>query len=265
MIFTKEQILKRFTKTEDKLFISKILDKAEKCITEKCFVGTDFVDPYQRGMIEKTFSGNKDINCTFFGGFTGAERVIVILHPNFMSFNEESNGSVFLKRLNVELRENHKMSHRDFLGSLMSLGIKREKIGDILISNNSCDIIILSEIADYIKYNLNRISNTKVSPEFKNLDEIEKPDTKTRDISTTVASLRIDCVSSAGFGLSRTKIVDIIKSERLYLNWEIPNGTTRQVKEGDIISIRGKGRVIVEKIGGKTKKDRIGILIKRFI
>jgi RNA-binding protein YlmH len=123
----------------------------------------------------------------------------------------------------------------------------------------------LKEISDFIKYNLEKVSNVKVDIKEVEEDELEVPESKVKEIRTTVPSLRLDSVSSAGFGISRSKIAELIKNERLSHNWETTDSVTKQVKEGDTISIRGKGKVVLEKIEGKTRKDRIFIILKKFV
>jgi len=157
------------------------------------------------------------------------------------------------------------VSHRDYLGSLIGLGIKREKIGDILIKDEHCLVIVENDVADYIKYNLEKVGNIKVELDYVGLDSLQAREQKVKEIRTTVASLRLDSVASAGFGMSRSKVQEYIRAEKVNLNWETTTSLKKSVKEGDLISIRGKGRVLVQEIGGTTKKDRISVYLKKFI
>ena len=167
--------------------------------------------------------------------------------------------------MNITYNNRDPLSHRDFLGSLMGLGIKREKIGDILVRDDNCSIIVMEDIAEYLSYNLNKVGNSKVTIELKDVDELEVPEPKTKVLNTTVTSLRLDSVSSAGFGISRSKMVEYIKSEKVSLNWDVTSSLTRLVQQGDTISVRGKGRMVVESIGKTTKKGRIGVVLKKLI
>lgn len=259
----KEEILKKVAKIEDKLLISKILDKAVKSEYVKEFMHSDFLDPYQRKIIGRALQDCEEINYTFYGGYEEAERMIVVFSPNFVPLEHDFFDIV--KIIHIDLKHRDSLTHRDYLGALMSLGIKREKIGDILVREESCDIIILTEISEYIRYNLDKIGNVKVDSEVKDADEINIPAARVKEIKATVASLRLDCIASAGFGISRSKIAELIKAERVHLNWEATDSLTKQVQEGDTLSIRGKGRVVLEKIVGNTKKGRIGLVIKKLI
>lgn len=265
----KDSILKRVLKLDDKLFISKLLDKAFRAGKSGIVSHSDFLDPYQKSIFQKVFSGLSDINYVLDGGYAGAEREIAVFCPDFVVLDEFDYTDYVDKRpisvLQVEVKNASGLTHRDYLGSLMGLGIKREKIGDILVRAEGCNIFVLSEIADYIIYNLNKIADSKAVVQIGDLDEVEIPDSKVREINSTVASLRLDSVASAGFGISRSKITEFIKAQKVNLNWETIDSLTKQVKEGDTISIRGKGRVILQEVGGTTKKGRIGVVLKKLL
>jgi RNA-binding protein YlmH len=265
-MLNKEFILKKIPKIEDKLLVSKILDKAIKAENSVRETHSDFLDPYQAALVQKVLSEFDNIDYSFDGGYEGAERSIVVFRPDFvLSEDDNTERNRYFKLISVSLNRKNRFSHRDCLGSLMGLGIKREKVGDILVYTDSCDIIVLNEVAEYIRYSLTSVGSTRVAVEIKMTDQLKAPEPKIKEINTTLASLRMDCVASAGFGISRSKAADFIKAEKLNLNWEMINSLTRQVKEGDTISIRGKGKLVLEKINGKTKKDRISVLIKKYV
>lgn len=265
-MLNKELILKKVNKTEDKLFVAKLLDKAQRAEKQKCITYSDFLNPHQRTLAEKIFSECDEVDYFFNGGFPGADRALIFFRPDFM-FGEEYDfsGNEVFSFLKLEVRTRESLSHRDYLGSLMSIGIKREKTGDILVSDEGCFIIVLKEISDFIKYNLEKVSNVKVDIKEVEESELKVPESKVKEIRATVASLRLDCVSGAGFEVSRSKVAEFIKGERLNLNWETTDNISKQVKEGDTISIRGKGKVVLEKIEGKTRKDRTVIILKKFV
>lgn len=263
-MINRDIILKRITKIEDKLFVSKVLDKAEKCEKVDKLIHTDFIDPHQKKLIQNILSQIKGLNFIFSGGFDGAERVVLFFCPDFI-LPEESNYEEIFKVLCINVKGKESLTHRDFLGSLMGLGIKREKIGDIVIKEDGCRIVVLIEIADFIIYNLSKVGNSKVSIDVVGLDNIKSTQTDVKEVNSTIASLRLDCVASAGFGISRTKIAEYIKSDKVNLNWDPTDDPTKTVKQGDTISLRGKGRIVLETVGRVTKKGRIGIVLKKYI
>ena len=258
-------VLNRISKIEDKLLVAKILDRHTLAERIGKSTNSEFLDPYQRSILEKSFElcGIKDY--FFFGGFSGAERTVVVFCPNNMPENIDREFSDLFEVLHIKPKLRDNLSHRDYLGSFMGLGIKREKIGDILVRDDFCYVVVLKDIAEYIKYNLTKVGNVHVEVQTIDIDELDIPQPKVKEISSTVASLRLDSVASVGFGMSRSKIADFIRAEKVYVNWETSNSVKKLVKECDTISIRGKGRVVLEKIGNTTKKDRIHILMKKFI
>lgn len=261
----RDALLRSFSRNEDRLLIARILDRYSLYEKSKSTTHSDFLDPYQRNIVKKALDAGDICDYSFYGGFEGAERTIVVFCPNNVPKNNDPVWNNLLRFVKVELKTRESFSHRDYLGALMGLGIKREKIGDILVKEDFCIMAVMDEIADYILFNLLKVGRAKVSVRTVEPEELIEVEPKAIEISRTVASLRLDSVAGAGFGISRSKIADLIKAEKVSLNWEITSLVTKQVKEGDTISVRGKGRVVLEKIGNNTKKDRIHVILKKFV
>ncbi len=259
----KDTLLKRVTKNEDRLLASKILDKAMTSFKSRAPVYTDFLDPHQAKIVEALLSDSDEVNYMFDGGYPGAERVVAVFRPNFIS-DDETFVSPF-KYVTLIPGGRDALTHRDYLGAVLGLGIRRDKIGDILVKDESCEIVVLGDISEYLKYNLSKVGNINVEIRIDENLKTGPSEVKVKEIKATVASLRLDSVASSGFGVSRSKMADYIKAERVSLNWEITNSITKLVKEGDTISIRGKGRVLVESVGGVTKKGRTCLILKKFV
>lgn len=281
-----DRALKNISKIEEKILVKKILDKYYLYEKTGNSTHSDFLDPYQQKLMEKVLNtmGIKDYS--FFGGYEGAERAVVVFCPmvvpsrvELKSWNDEDHlidkGNdipsfywelqELFTTLKLAPKQRNTFSHRDYLGSLMGLGIKREKIGDILVEEEFCLIVVLKEIAEFIQYNLTKVGNTTVDINVVENGELKIFEPRTKEINSTVASLRVDCIASAGFGISRNKIAQLIKSQRMYLNWELVSSPSKMVEGGDTISIKGKGRVVLDDIGKLTKKNRIHVLLKKFI
>ncbi|NMB34469.1 MAG: RNA-binding protein [Clostridium sp.] len=252
-------------KSEDKILIASVLDKYS--LFEKTGIATNsnFLDPYQRVAVERIFKANGIRDHSFYGGFPCAERTIVFFSPDNVPKNELFYFPDVLRFLCIKPKTRCYLSHRDYLGSLMGLGIKREKIGDILVEDDFSHVVVLEDIVDYIKYNLEKVGNSRIEIQEVPADKISLPKPKMKEIASTVASLRLDSIAGVGFNMSRSKIAKFIKSEKVYLNWEMVSNVAKPVTEGDIISIRGKGRVILKSVGRTTRKERIHILLKKFI
>lgn len=258
----KNTLIKMVSKLEDRVMVSRLLDKVEQC-RYSSFAYSDFLSPYEAAIAKRVLDKVKDVFYTFIGGYEGAERVIAAISSDFIDENDVIN-SAPLSFIRITPSIEKKLSHRDYLGSLLGLGLRREKIGDILVCDSHADVIVIDKIAEYIMYNMDKIGSVKVSCELLNMYEYTAPQKKEKLINTTVASLRADSIAASGFGVSRTKVIDYFKAQRVNVNWEMVQNPSKQLSEGDTISIRGKGRIVLEKVVGTTKKDRINIVIKRF-
>lgn len=258
----KSILIKMVSKLEDRVLVSRLLDKVEQC-RYSSFVYSDFLSPYEMNIVKRVLNKVNDVFYTFIGGYDGAERVIAAISSDFID-EENAISNAPLSFLRITTVTEKPLSHRDYLGSLLGLGIKREKIGDILVCENYADIILIDKLAEYISYNLDKIGNAKVECELQNAYQFTAPQKKEKLINTTVASLRADSVASSGFSISRTKVLDYFRAQRVNVNWELVQNPSKQLSEGDVISIRGKGRIVLDKVAGTTKKDRINIVIKRF-
>ena len=274
-MMNKKEILEKFHKIDDKTLLARILDKAAQAEKLGVVTYSDFLDPYQQKIVTRALHGQNDIEYQFDGG---SERNIILFDRscilNYSKVNKSANklGNEMenelespIKLLNIKLKTDANLSHRDYLGSLMGLGIKREKIGDIITQDNSATVVVLKDVAEYILYNLLKIGRINVIIEYGNFGDIITSDSKDKDIRCTVPSLRLDCIVSQGFGLSRSKVVPLFSAHRVFLNWEPEDSLSAQVEEGDVVSIKGKGRIILSEIGKTTRKDRIAIVIKKLI
>ncbi|MDK2805599.1 YlmH/Sll1252 family protein [Thermoanaerobacterium thermosaccharolyticum] len=223
---------------------------------------TDFLSLRDQKILLKLMTQFDDINCRFIGGFDAAERKIAHIYPKFKGAVDAYKAPISAIRINGDLS---RLSHRDVLGSILGLGIKRDKVGDIIKRQESCDIVVHNDIVSYILINLHKIGKERVNVYSINLDEIMEPEVKYDDINTTVASIRLDSIIASGFKLSRTKASELIKAGLAEVNWETKLEPSFEIKEGDIISLRGHGRIKFEKILGTTKKGRIYVHILRYI
>ncbi len=258
----REKIIRFYKGTEGEAIVIKLIDAIEAVNKTHKFRATDFLDPYGCEIAETIAAHYSDISVNFYGGYIGAERQCAsFVHEDFMG-TPIYNISVIKASWNDKF---YRLSHRDVLGALMGLGIKREQIGDLLITMGSVKIICTSKMADFICANLTQIGAANVSCETESLDSIAPREERCKEITSTVASLRIDSIAAAGFGSSRSKMITNIDTDKLKLNWQSVKNASQTVKEGDIISIRGRGRLEVAEIRGKTKKGRTVVLLKRYI
>lgn len=223
---------------------------------------TDFYDPYHTGLVISALKSVRGLAYGSDGGYPGAERQRVVICPEYMDPGEAGGKLAFLSITGNF--HGSRPGHRDFLGSLLGLGLKREKLGDILVNDEGAQAVVAAEVMSYIRGNLSRVGRWEVSVEEIGAGDLKLPEEKVKTVSTTVASMRLDSVAAAGFGVSRSKMAEYISSERVHLNWQVKNSPSQPVRVGDVISIRGRGRVEVAEVRGESRAGRIFVLLKRY-
>lgn len=250
---------------EKKNKLKKVLDIISRVDKEYLILCTDFLSPDLTGYLEKIFFEYRDLDYLIVGGYPEAEYVRVLIYPDYIMKNQ-INLDDYISIIEVTYNTNFgDIGHRDILGSLMGLGIRREKIGDILLEDERSQIVVHNTMADYIEMNLNKIGKVKVTSKIINLNDVLKKEYNTKNITTTVKSLRLDSVIASGFNISRSKACELIKLERVKVNFSFVKNTSKILQEKDMISVRKQGRIVLEEVGNLTKKDRYKVSIKKFL
>lgn len=197
---------------------------------------------------------DEEVNILFFGGASFVERKRAFLYPPYFQPEQEDFAlTLFSVRYPSKFVS---LEHRQVLGSLMSLGLKRGKFGDILIKDEDVQFVVAKEIADYIRLHFHAVGKTKISLEEKPLTEMIVLEEQWKEATITVSSLRLDAVLSQAFGVSRQNVQSLIENGLVKVNWKIVEQAHLECKEGDTLSARGLGRLKMIAIDGKTKKDR---------
>lgn len=265
----KQKILIDYKKQDDKILLAQILDKIEFSKQREKIEYTDFLDMYQVALV-KNFMKKIDFeNYILFGGFENAERKVLILYPEKYNINMiEKNYSKIMKVIRINLNEEEKgmYSHRNYLGGIIKLGMKREKVGDILVSDDGADILVKNETSEVLKQNLGtltRFENAKI--EIVELDNLREQEIKVEEMKIIVPSLRLDNFVSDLAKTSRSKAVQIIDSERVFINGQNETKASKQVKLGDVITIRGKGRFVVKEFSGTTRSGRTVVTVEKYV
>lgn len=235
-------------------FLDKIA-KSGKC-HERAF--TAFLSPVEQDCFEKLFwQAKSELAMMCYGGYEGAEYQMIGITPDYMPL-ETADFPIALLRVKVTAKE-HDLSHRDVLGSLMSLGFKRDRIGDLYVTKTGAEILCDRDMASYIVNHLERIGRYKVVVEQLEPERLVIPEQETERHRKTVSSLRLDAVLAAGFNLSRATALKLIESEKVKLNHLPETRSAKQIASGDLIACRGKGRILIVEAEGVTKKDRIWV------
>ena len=203
----------------------------------------------------------------FFGGYEGAERTVCAFLPDWQEAEDwQGDGeSCPVRALRCTWSGGQKLTHRDFLGSILGLGLDREKVGDLLVGDGRCDVLALEEVADFLVFHMEQAGRVKLKCSPLPLDRLEPPAVETRTIRDTVSSLRLDAVAASGFSLSRGKAADLIASGRVQLNHRECVKPDHAVAQGDVLSCRGLGKCVLTEVGGPSKKGRILIVLERYV
>lgn len=258
----REKILRYYKNSGQEDVVSKLLDLADVAAKTRKYRVSEFLDPAGFAAAETIIAQYDSLKLAEDGGYEGAERKkVAFIHRDFMGTESFDITAV---RFSWDNRY-HELSHRDVLGSIMGSGIKRDVIGDILMRRDHCIVVTSPVIANYLLTSVVTIGAAQVSASEMALDEIPPREQKVKEIRTTVASMRLDVIAAAGFGTSRSKMANEIDVDKVKVNWKDVKSSSQAIKEGDIISLRGRGRVEVAEVMGTTKKGRINLVLRRFI
>jgi RNA-binding protein YlmH len=220
------------------------------------------LDPHGFSIAETVAAYEDALSLGAQGGFEAAERV----KAAFVCRDFRGDVPLAVAAVAVEWDSRfYPLSHRDVLGGLLALGIKRGVIGDILMVAGGCQIVAEPSIISFLLNELQRIGAANVKVKGLEPSELQPRPETVKEIRSTVASLRLDSIAAAGFGTSRTQMTEEIQAEKVKVNWKDVKSPAQIVKAGDMISFRGRGRVEIVEITGLTKKGRTGVLLKRYI
>lgn len=255
-------ILSHLNNPEHIKAMNQILDKVEISLKKGQILTSDFYDPYFINVASQILIGIADITYKAWGGYENAERKKLCFAPDYLEIVDESFELALLK-----FKGNFKffsINHRHILGALLSTGIKRDKLGDIIVTDDYCQVICDKIISDYLVSNVGSIGPVTVDGSIHNIDDIFIPKVNLKEVNTTVNSMRLDAVVSAGFNVSRNKAAELVKKEYVKVNWQPINKVDYLIEDGDVVSLKGKGRLKIIEIGGKTRKGRTALKIGIF-
>ena len=244
--------------SEDKEWLSRIEDLSLNASTKNVLKFTKFCDE-KLIYIAKYSKLSVFSNSLVWGGYEEFERGIIGFFPDY----QEPDSSLFPISL-LKITGAFGCNHRDFLGSLLGLGINRDMIGDILVCDDCCFVFVHSTICDYITFNLTKVANKHVSVCCEE-DISRLPERKFEEICGTVSSERLDCFVSLFTHKSRSDTQKLITSEKVFVNHHVCTNASLKLSEGDVVSVRKYGKARLFKIGGETKKGRIRLIFYKYV
>lgn len=250
---------------ENDLLIAKVWDKKKFCDTRNKITYTDFLNEKEQAIISRNMNLG---NAFFYGGNENADRKILVFYPEKIDeeLARKSLNSV-LSVLRIELPNEMKgeYEHRNYLSALIKIGIERSKIGDILVDNDGADIIIFNANKEFVKQALMELTRFKKSRfEEVDIENVRNKIDNFEDMTIIVASMRIDNIVSELARCSRSGADEYITDERVLVNYETVLKGSKIVENGDVVTIRGKGKFIIDGLVRNTRNDRYVLKVRKY-
>lgn len=254
---------------DDKILVSSFDDKISRCKSDCVITVTRFLDLRQQGIF-LLHKRDSEVVPLLFGGYKESERKIGVYVPKIYGVSTEDElidygVEDFLRAVRIEKDKFSTLSHRDYLGAIMSLGVKREAVGDILPDEKGANIVVVKEIAPHIVKNLDRIGRGSCKCEEISLYNLESVTAETHEVFATVASLRLDNIVSTAFSVSRKLACEGIEQKKVFVDGVMCDKADKKVAVGSKIVFQGRGKVVLQEQNGLSKKDRPKIVIKKYV
>lgn len=254
---------------DDALLIAQLEDKASQAADRYMITSGFFLDSHQRKVADDFFRSRPfPVEVCFYGGYSDAERCMPVFLPDYASPDDMKE---LLSVIRVSTAKGgKKLTHRDYLGSLLALGIDREVTGDILVRGEDselgpgADIIVQASMADFILTNYTKAGRSYLEASLHAIDELHVEPVTAAAQHDTVASLRLDSITASAFRMSRAKASEAIRRGLVSVNSMEAMKPDQILAEGDKVVLRGKGRIILSEIGGNSRKERIRVTFTVF-
>ena len=235
---------------------------------------TDFLDGYEQALVTKMIQLSKQNYYWLEGGYEEAQRKVLFFYPEklqeVLQKEPKTKSEIIAQTIKVisivlpqELQG--KYNHSDYLGGIMKLGIKREKIGDIIVNQEGADIIVQKDMASYLQTQIQELTRfQKANITVKELEQLKIEQTKKEPMTILIPQMRLDVIVSEILHLSRNKANEIISQERVFVNYELKTKNAAMLKTGDTLTIRGKGKYEIGEIESQTAKGKLRLKIEKY-
>ena len=243
--------------TENKEIARRVIDLCEIVAKTRSIQCTDFYNPFEVKELSSLINTYDTISFSLIGN-EDSESKAILIYPDYMN---EINAADFVSLIRID-KKDYDIAHKDVLGSLLSLGIKREKVGDIIINDEAIYFYIRNEILDYVLLNLEKIKNHGVELEVIDLETPLAREIDYEEKLVTCASARLDLVLANVYNLSRSDAKNAIEAGLVKINYKVTYKISETLDVGDMVSMRRRGRFIVGDYLGLSKKDKLKLVIK---
>ena len=250
---------------EEQILIKRFHDLADAAYNRGITTFSDYLNLNEISHLNTILKDISYVKVVLNGGYPLAERLIAAFVPDaFLTEGEQPDYPVTILQispLNQKFAE--KLTHRDFLGAILNLGIDRTKIGDILVKESAAYIFVHNSMKEFLKRELTRIKHTSIK--IEETTEIEEISPEFLHMEGSVSSERIDAVIAFAFSASRSALSGLAAAEKVFLNGKVCYSNSQPLKQGDIVSVRGFGKFVYGGMISTTKKGRCYIVLDKYI
>lgn len=265
---------------EDKLLLAQLEDRYRQFLRRDCPVSSEFLNLHQQelaaGLVRQCRAEGHE--AFLYGGYEGAERRLLLFVPDYLGIETEAELFRYYREtpaqcpltvLDLTIPRGgsagggRALTHRDYLGSLMAVGIRREKLGDILVREDGARVPVMREIADYLQAHCEQVGRVHLTTRILPIGELGEAASQQETARLLVASPRLDNVIAAAFGLSRKEAAAAVTGGLVYVDDALQTKADRQLRGGEKLTVRGRGRVLYGGESGTSRKGRTYILIQR--
>lgn len=244
---------------DEKLIIAKAEDIQSLCEKYSEARFSVFLTENEVALIKNRVGCGNGTDTVFFGGYDESERVMMGVFPEWDTEREFP-----ITLLKITKGYDKTLSHRDYLGSILSQGLERNRIGDILVFDGGAYVFVSADVADYILLNVKKIANCGVKITKTDAKSEKLPQREFKTTSAVAASDRLDALLAAALNLSRKDAAALVKSGKVCVNHKETENCSANIKERDLISARGYGRIILERKGNYTGSGRLHVDFKKY-
>lgn len=235
--------------------IKRAEDLSERCERSCSLTASSFLTPAEGYQLQNWAKYRADCRMLLHGGVEGAERQCAFFLPFYME-REQFEPEEHFRCVKVTAGFGQP-GHRDYMGAVLGLGIKREWVGDIILEDGTAYVVCLPTVAEHLLASLDKVGRYGVKTQPIELSKVPVPKREVKEVAFSVKSLRLDAVVGGMFNVSRTQAAEAVAAGLVSLNYSECLKPDAAVKEGDIISLRGKGKGTVANMGGVSKKGRL--------
>lgn len=249
---------------QSRLTLARVLDKAEYAQTRNVPAHSQFLTDGEQGLAQKALAAAGVTRYRLWGGYEGAERKVCLFLPDWAEEFAPGSEDDPLAAVEVKVPQDAKLTHRDYLGSMMGLGLDRDGLGDILTGEAGCQAVCLQTVLPALLTQWTEVGRYKVQVRELPLGSLTPGESDVKIRRETFQSLRFDAVAAAGFNISRSKAASLISGGRVMLNHLPCTKPDKLLEAGDSLTAKGLGKCVLARVTGESRKGRIMVELERY-